>query len=162
MESITKYKNFIAAVIVIAVFAWVGKTMFADYTSKKAALQVQREAIDRERNLMDRWGMATTEYGTISKRFFEKDPAVFKRFVEDSAQSCNIAINSLSTAKSEEGVLLNVKLNIRAQSSYKNLLRFVRALEEKNISVERMAIAKKSGGSGIDEEIILRAPVLKE
>ncbi|MDD5584004.1 MAG: hypothetical protein PHV55_02990 [Candidatus Omnitrophica bacterium] len=162
MESITKYKNFIVVVIVITVFAWVGKTMFVDYTSKKAALQAQREAIAKERDLMDRWGMATTEYGTISKRFFEKDPAAFKRFVEDSAQLCNVAINSLSTAKSEEGVLLNVKLNIRAQSSYRNILQFVKALEEKNISVERMAITKKSGGPGIDEEIILRAPVLKE
>ena len=162
MESIAKYKNFIAAVVVIAVFAWVTKAMISDYTSKKAVLKNKQEAIAKEKELVDRWLKSADAYSNIAARFFRKDPSLFKRFVEDSAQSNNIAINALSTTKNEETLLIDVKLTIHTQSSYRNFLRFIKAVEEKNISVERLAISKPSAGNLEEEDIILKTLVLKE
>jgi hypothetical protein len=163
MDSITKYKNFIIAIIIIAIFVLAGKAMFIDYISKSTALDVKRTAVANEKDFVNRWEIATLEYDSKAVKFFRKDPALFKRFVEDTAQSCSVALTSLATSKKEEGLAINVRLNIKMQASYKNFLQFIKALEEKNISIEHITIGKKSGNVGIlEEDVILNAPVLKE
>ncbi|MDD5194472.1 MAG: hypothetical protein PHQ96_02200 [Candidatus Omnitrophica bacterium] len=161
MGSLGKYKNLIITIVVIALFAWVMKGLYADYISKKAVLEEKRAQIAKEKELIVRWGAATDAYNKAAQKFFQKDPAIFKRFVEDSAQNNNIVISSLSTSRSDEGIFVNVRLNLKARSSYRGLLKFVKELESKNVSIERISI-HKAQGSSIDEDIVVKAYVLKE
>ncbi|MBU2103353.1 MAG: hypothetical protein ABH865_07775 [Candidatus Omnitrophota bacterium] len=160
MEGLGRYKNVLAALVIIVVFAFGAKKIFEDYQLKGRKLQEYKQIIDKGRESMERWQKASGEYNTIAAKFFQQDPALFKRFVEDAAQSSNVMISSSSITKEEKGQFLYVKLSMKSQASYRNLTRFIKAVEAKTVKFEQLMI-QKSGNRNTEQDIVIQGFVLK-
>ncbi|MCM8832112.1 MAG: hypothetical protein NC918_07980, partial [Candidatus Omnitrophica bacterium] len=113
------------------------------------------------KKLFEEWQNAVSKYDNLANIFFEKDPSLFKKFVENKASDSGIKINSLTITQKDEERFLVVNLNLSVLSFYKDLLKFLQSLEEKIIIVERMNI-KKSTSRVLQSEIVLKSFVLKD
>jgi hypothetical protein len=149
-------------IAIIAAFAWSVKTMYAHYDTKWKELEAKKAAFERGKTLIARWQEMDGEYDLIARNFFRKDPALFKRYVEDEARAAGVTINSLSPTRTEDSIIVTILMNLKTSSSYRGFLSFITSLEEKNIGIERVFVTKSPDGKTINEDLTLRSFILKE
>ena len=162
MKNFSQYKNLVMVIAIIVAFTWTFKTIIFHYNTKWQALEAKKAALDRGKTLIERWLQLNGEYDAISRNFFKKDPALFKRFVEDKAQFSDVVVNSISPTRAEDSLVVTITMNLKTSSSYRGFLSFIKSLEEKNIEIDRLFLKRGADGKAIEEDLILKSFIIKE
>lgn len=140
MKSILQYKNILAGLIIIVIFGLIMKNMWEKHTAVIKKLEAQRLELEKGKELVTKWTAVTRQIDTLTKTFI-KDTTAFKTLVEDQAKTSRINVNSLIPSKKEKDLYVEATINIKGYSnSYTDVVKFVKALEEKNIITDSLRI----------------------
>jgi len=153
-----KYKNTISIILIIFIF--VIKSIFTSYTNQINKLERKREELKKKKMLIKKWEEVDEKYKNISNDFFLSESLLFKRFVEERAKEYGIAIDYLSPQQKSRKFFEEVELKLKAVSTYKDLINFIRIAEDKNIVIKKLTI--KGGKPKKKIEMELKTIVLKE
>lgn len=153
-----KYKNTISIILIIFIF--VIKSIFTSYTNQINKLERKREELKKKKMLIKKWEEVDEKYKNISNDFFLSESLLFKRFVEERAKEYGIAIDYLSPQQKSRKFFEEVELKLKAVSTYKDLINFIRIAEDKNIVIKKLTI--KGGRPKKKIEMELKTIVLKE
>ncbi|MFA6281895.1 MAG: hypothetical protein WCY05_05285, partial [Candidatus Omnitrophota bacterium] len=84
-------------------------------------------------------------YDKLAESFFSKNPSLFKTFVDQQSRKHNIVVSYLSPSRGQGEFYIESSLNLRASAdSYKSIVSFIKALEEKRITTETLRIRNEA------------------
>jgi SepF-like predicted cell division protein (DUF552 family) len=155
-----KYKNTISIILIILIFIFVIKSIFTSYTNQINKLEHKREELKKKKMLIKKWEEVDEKYKNISNDFFRSESLLFKRFVEERAKEYGIVIDYLSPQQKSREFFEEVGLKLNAVSTYKDLINFIKIVEDKNIVIKKLTIKGDRPKKKIEME--LKTIVLKE
>lgn len=162
MKKILYYKNFFAGVVVVIIIILISKDMLEKHSLAMKKLEEQRQELERGKISIKKWQGLAVNIDTIKKNFFAKDTALFKTFVEQQVQAANISVNLLTPSKKQKDFYFDVAINIKGYTeTYTNVVKFIKGLESKNITVESLRIVPDAQKRKLIE-IVLRSYVIDE
>ena len=160
MKEILKYKNIVAAVIIVIIFALVINKLSGHYTLEKQKIAEKREVLEKGKKTLEEWQGLNTAYKREASNFFSKDASIFKTFVEQKAQGNKLGITSLSVSKADEDFYWQATTKISFTCTYDRLIGFIGDLEKKNVEIARMKV-KTSEKDKVNVDADLKGIVLK-
>jgi Tfp pilus assembly protein PilE len=156
MDDILKYRNFIIALVIVAVFASISMSIYSHYTDQFKALKLRREVLENGRRTIKRWNEAQKRRGQLSKIFLADDPAVFKQFVVQKAQASDIYVGAVNMSHKDEDSHWLVSLVMEAKCFYRDFIAFLGELEERKVAVESLALTNSDRPGGDDGRVNVR------
>jgi hypothetical protein len=161
VKNILRYKNIVISLAIIIVFIFVTKNVVSKYFSTINDLKTKMSDLEKGKLLIERWNIATLYYEKLADAFFSKDPSLFKTFVDQQSRKYNINVSYLSPSRRQEDFYIDSSLNLRASAdSYASITSFMKALEEKKITVETLRI-RNEGKNRRSVEMSLRTYILE-
>ena len=161
MKDILKYKNIIAAAVIIFVFFLVIRGIVDHYAIDRKKIIGSMEELAQGRKTIEQWESLSKKYSQVSQGFLKKDNLLFKKYIEERAQALDIEILSLRTDHSEAKFYWDVSVQLLASCLYADFIKFTEALEEKSIKIKRLSIDRQQGRSQIRVAMSLETIVLK-
>jgi hypothetical protein len=93
------------------------------------------------KDLIGKYQGLVAEAARLKLSFFSGEPNIFKTFVEGRAQEAGITVNSLTPSKKGKDFYWESNISIRGFSpGYANIIKFIKALEAKNITTDSLRI----------------------
>ncbi|MDP2922617.1 MAG: hypothetical protein Q8O30_02705 [Candidatus Omnitrophota bacterium] len=165
MKDILRYKNVIAAVVVIIIFIFVIKSTIEKHYAVMKILEAQKLELENGKKLINNWQETNRQIRELADKFFAKDTSQFKTFVEQQAQSSGITVNSLVPSKQKKDFYLEVTISIKGTpGAYEDIVKFIKSLEDKNITTEMLRVSNDLYGNQRKRniEITLKSFLMKD
>ncbi|MCQ9204689.1 MAG: hypothetical protein NG737_00010 [Omnitrophica bacterium] len=159
MKEILRYKNVLVGIAIVLVFWMAFRNILSKHSLAKNALETKREEFEEGKKVIKKWVRLVKDYKELERGFLQKNVLSFKKFVEEQAQLSGIDISSLSVSHKDKGRYWQVAMHIKAVSSYKQFVNFLRAVEKKKVEVVQIKIFDRHDGISMDMK--LRGAVLK-
>lgn len=140
MKNIQQYRNIIIVVVILAISAFISYNIYSDYLEKTKELEKKIKKVEEGKETIKAWEEEMSEYKDLKDSFFEKDMLEIKKFIEDTARSTGITIDSLSQSESQTEYFQVVKFNLDFDCSYRQVTRFVRLLEREAVEITQLLI----------------------
>ena len=141
-----KYSSALVLACICAGFFVTGVVMRGKFSSEKERLLCKIKQMDEYMTVSEEMGRIEKEYKGITDSLFD-DFFHFKKVIEGAANSEGVRIDSLrNVAKSEEGILTEIKVSLALRCSYMRLVRFLDVIERNPIfAVKKMNIKRWEG-----------------
>jgi Tfp pilus assembly protein PilO len=136
------------------------RSIFSSYANQINKLEREEKELKKKKILIKKWEEIDKKYKNISKDFFQNEPLMFKRFVEEEAEEYGIIIDYLRPQQKSKEFFEEVELKLNVVSTYENLINFVKDIEDKNIITKKLTITGSSPKKKIEME--LKTIILKE
>lgn len=140
VKDLLKHKDKFIAVVIIIIFGVIIKNTWVKFDAKSKAIAEQMNLLSENKKIIDEWNKADEEYKNKIKNFPFKDITTFKRFVEQKTKEENIYISSMRPSQEDKNFYRESKIVLDFTSSYKNIVNFVKALEENNATIEKLVV----------------------
>ncbi|UCD15863.1 MAG: hypothetical protein JSV34_02090, partial [Candidatus Omnitrophota bacterium] len=119
----------------------------------------EKKQIEDRKKLIKKWQDITKRNEKLEEGFFKKDTLIFKRFIEEKSKEAAINLDYLSPSHIDRQFYWESKIVLKVTSPYKNIVDFIRYLEDRNIKVEELEIKDTSVGRKAD--MVISAITLK-
>lgn len=161
IKSISRYKNILAAILVVIVFIGVNYNIFSKHSMEMEKLESEVKKINEGKKIIKRWGKTKADYKELSKVFLTEDAMAFKQFVREKANFFNTDIRSLKASYEEKDDYLEVPIHLKIIGFYKDFVGFIKAIEEKTIEVNNVRITRRKGSDVVDVDLSLKGLIIK-
>ncbi|MFO8052374.1 MAG: hypothetical protein R6U54_00205 [Candidatus Omnitrophota bacterium] len=142
IKDLLQYKNIIVVIVVIIAALLFVHNSYSGYQSKLEKIKDKKKGLEQAKIELKRWETAKDKYNQLTDDFFKDDSITFKRYVEEKARNTKVTIDSLRTSRKEKDFYQEAAIQLGLDSSYKNLVNFIRELEEKSIDIKSMSLQK--------------------
>ncbi|MCF7869679.1 MAG: type 4a pilus biogenesis protein PilO [Candidatus Omnitrophica bacterium] len=142
IKDLFQYKNIIVVIVVIIAALLFIHSSYSGYQNNLEKIKDKEKALEQARIELQRWEEAKNEYKQLVNYFFKDDSIAFKKYVEEKAKNTNVTIDSLRISRSEKDFYQEAVIQLKLNSSYKDLVNFIRELEKKNIDIKKMSLKK--------------------
>jgi len=134
------YRSEAIAVAMVLVFLLMVKNRLSDFKAQTVQFNTQTTAVENHKELSRRWTEAADKFDKSTKSFIFKDAYDFKKFVSRMAYDNDVNIDSLRQAQSRRGAVDEAKITMTVAAGYRQLVDYIRALEENNVRVESLSV----------------------
>lgn len=142
MEFFLRYKNIVVPLLIVVGFLWGFKKVHTHFADISKALEKQASDLKQKEILLAKLGKINNAYSAVKDNFFAKDTTLFKRYVEDSARKNGVNITHFRPASErDQGFYWEVGAELVIWCSYTNLVKFIKSLEAKYISVSVLTLS---------------------
>lgn len=141
MKEILRYKNILLSIIIVVVFIFITKGLWAGHSLLIEDLKKKMSDLESGKLLIERWNVANNECNKLKEGLAIKDEVSFKKFLEEKTKNSGINVTYLSPTRKQEDFYSEISFNLRATSdSYATVVNFLNALEEKGVSLEALKV----------------------
>jgi len=141
VKDVLQYRNSLTASAIVLVFFMIIRSIFSHYSLEQRKLKIKRDALEKNKSTIEDWAKLEKEYEALKENFLQGDTLIFKKAVEEKAQSQSIDITSLTISREEKDYYWEAVMNLEAVCLYEDFKDFMNSLEEKNIEVQQLDIA---------------------
>lgn len=160
MRYLLQYKNEIIIVFIILFFSLAVKGKIGSYGRRIQEIKVERDNLEKNRALSLQWEKTEKDYEKLKNKFFRTDIAGLKRFVEEKAKAAAMDLEYFSPSYNEQQFYWDTTMEMRSIAAYKEVVNFVKLLEEENIKVTRLSVMDSLEGRKLT--LTLRGIILKD
>jgi Tfp pilus assembly protein PilO len=160
---LSSYKNIISAAVIIIAFSIMAQSIFSHYNLKKGQVEAKIRELENRSLIAARWKRLKAEKEELNKKFLAEDVLFFKKFVEEKANDLGITITSLKTSSDEQELYYwETTMQLGITCSYEDFVNFIKAIEEKSISVKTVTISNNSRTNRTEVNLTLTGFILKK
>jgi hypothetical protein len=116
------------------------KNNFQHAQAVVSAAAEEEQAIEQHEGLANRWVAVNKDFNAAMQGFLVKSPIDFKNIVQDKAWANNINLVDMRSGQDMSGILGVASLELTVSGSYKEIVKFVQALEESHLRIMRVSI----------------------
>lgn len=161
LKDISKYKNIIAAGLIIFVFFLAARGIVSSYSKDRRLISEQIRELSEGEVTIERWQELSKEAAKVRQDFLKGDNLLLKKKIEEQAQNLNIEIVSLRTNYKEVDFYWAVDIQLQGSCFYADFIKLDEALEAKNIKISKVIINQEPDRAKIRFDVSLEAVILK-
>lgn len=162
MKDINQYRNILIVIAILVVAIFVSRNIYKDFTTQKKTIEKETEDLEEGKITIEQWRRKVAEYKDLKEEFFQGSLLDVKKFIEDTAQSTEVVINSLNQSESQTDYFQVGEFNLNINCTYRQLIRFIRLLEKKAVEVTNLSIDQTSRSQDqLSVDISIKGVVLK-
>lgn len=143
IKDLAQYKNIVVIIIIIAAALLFLYNAYNRYQNEVVKIKEKEEALQQAETELQIWKETKKRYKKLADDFFGEGPLAFKKYVEETARSTEVNINSLRTSRTKKDFYQEAIIKLGLDSPYESLVNFVAELEKKNVVINSMRLQKK-------------------
>ncbi|MDD4295138.1 MAG: hypothetical protein PHP69_06465 [Candidatus Omnitrophica bacterium] len=143
-----QYKNIIIVVGMLAVFGFLGKSIYENNNNQIYDCDKQLSEIEKIKTAVKEWQVLSKKYEKVRASVFQGSSVEFKKYVEQTAYEHKIQVYSLEPRAKNEEDYATVNIQIEFFSEYKSIIDFLTELETKNVFVRDISFVHDKNGTG--------------
>jgi len=134
------YRSELIAVLMVVVIFITVKNRFQYVQTAAAAIEASKQVIDQRKGLAGRWQSAERDFAEAMGGFLVNGPSDCKNIVQDKAWSNNINLIDVRSGQDMSGILGMGSLDLTINGNYKDIVKFVREIEENKLRIMAFSI----------------------
>jgi cell division protein FtsL len=146
VKDILRYKNILAAIIIVVIFWFIGKNIIAGYNQKMQSLSEKKKEKQEYKQMADQYSKLNSQYASLAQKYFQGDEIDFKNYVEVLASEKSLQLEALRPIQKSGRFYKINKLAVDMKGLYSGFVQFIKELEENNIKIKTLTMEQREQG----------------
>lgn len=155
---VARFKNEIAAVLIVLIFAFVVKGIKSNFDGQLYQLERRANEVNSNQKQLRLFNELDNRYRTTARRFPFNSRQILTSLIEQAAREYNLKIDNLRPITRDMNFYEEVKIEMGlSYPEYERLIAFLNTVESNNIAVSRVYV-----GPDKKCKLTLKGTIIKE